>query len=137
MSVPAVSIPVAVLVLAWDETTPAVRALVEATELAEPVLDSVMVLVPAGPATGALTQEEFLPLDASVLPKLTPPPVPAEWQPASTAGAAAAAKATPAPATTPAPAFLPAAAPTTATSLPAALPISTAANFTPALPDPE
>lgn len=63
MSSPAAVAPVAVLVLAWDETTPAVRALVEATEVVAPVIDSVVVVVPA--AAGALeelTQEEFLPL---------------------------------------------------------------------------
>lgn len=62
MSLPAAAAPVAVLVLAWDEATPAVRALVEATKIAEPLLDSVVVLVPAGPANEPARQEEFLPL---------------------------------------------------------------------------
>lgn len=68
MSLLAAAVPVAVLVLAWDEAAPAVRALVEAPETLAPVLDSVVVLVPA--AAGELTQEEFLPL--AVEP--TPPP---------------------------------------------------------------
>ena len=68
MSLPAAAVPVAVLVLAWDEATPAVRALVEATEIATPLFDSVVVLVPAGPAGAEkLSQEEFLPLDAPPL----------------------------------------------------------------------
>lgn len=60
MSLLAAAVPVAVLVLAWDETTPAVRALVEASETAAPAFDSVVVLVPA--AAGELSQEEFLPI---------------------------------------------------------------------------
>ena len=69
MSLPTAAAPVAVLVLAWDETTPAVRALVEASEIALPLFDSVVVLVPAGPPDAeAISQEEFLPLDA--LPEL-------------------------------------------------------------------
>ena len=72
MSLPADSATVAVLVLAWDETTPAVRALVAATEASEPTLDSVVVLVPAGPATSELTPEEFLPLAASLAPAAKP-----------------------------------------------------------------
>lgn len=71
MSLLAAAVPVAVLVLAWDEATPAVRALVEATETTAPVLDSVVVLVPA--AAGELTQEEFLPLDAEPAPLATAP----------------------------------------------------------------
>lgn len=59
MSLPA-AVPVAVLVLAWDEAAPAVRALVDAADTPAPTLDSVVVLVPA--ATGEPTQEEFLPL---------------------------------------------------------------------------
>lgn len=69
MSLPADSAAVAVLVLAWDETTPAVRALVAATDAAAPAVDSVVVLVPAGPASDELTPEEFLPLTASLLPQ--------------------------------------------------------------------
>ena len=84
MSLPAASAPVAVLVLAWDETTPAVRALVAAAETPEPALDSVVVLVPAGPATEELTQEEFLPIEASIdLPAAELLPVPlADEEPA-------------------------------------------------------
>jgi hypothetical protein len=66
MSLLAAAVPVAVLVLAWDETTPAVRALVEATETTDPTLDSVVVLVPA--AAGELTQEEFLPIATEPTP---------------------------------------------------------------------
>jgi hypothetical protein len=62
MSLLAAAVPVAVLVLAWDEAAPAVRALVEASETTDPTLDSVVVLVPA--AAGELMQEEFLPLAA-------------------------------------------------------------------------
>jgi hypothetical protein len=69
MSLLAAAVPVAVLVLAWDEATPAVRALVEATETTDPALDSVVVLVPA--AAGELTQEEFLPLAAEPTPPQT------------------------------------------------------------------
>jgi hypothetical protein len=75
MSSPTLAAPVTVLVLAWDETTPAVRALVEATEVELPVIDSVVVVVPAeAGAIEELTQEEFLPL-ASVptLPSDLPP----------------------------------------------------------------
>ncbi|MGI4865633.1 MAG: glycosyltransferase [Janthinobacterium lividum] len=97
MSLPASSVPVAVLVLAWDETTPAVRALVEATEALEPVLDSVVVLVPAGPATEELTQEEFLPLEASLVPEAMLALVSAatEFAPAATPAAPEALEATP------------------------------------------
>jgi hypothetical protein len=62
MSLLAAAVPVTVLVLAWDEAAPAVRAVVDATEALTPALDSVVVLVPA--ATGEPTQEEFLPLAA-------------------------------------------------------------------------
>jgi hypothetical protein len=68
MSLPATAVPVAVLVLAWDDATPAVRALLEAIETTTPVLDSVVVLVPA--EAGAPTQEEFLPLEPT--PDLVP-----------------------------------------------------------------
>ncbi|MGI4734314.1 MAG: glycosyltransferase [Janthinobacterium lividum] len=63
MSLPAAAAPIAVLVLAWHEATPAVRALVEATETATLLLDSVLVLVPAGPANEeAPILEEFFPI---------------------------------------------------------------------------
>ena len=62
---PTAAAPLAVLVLAWDETTPAVRALVEAHAEAAPAFDSVVVVVPAGsPEATEPTQEEFLPLAA-------------------------------------------------------------------------
>lgn len=72
MSLLAAAVPVAVLVLAWDETTPAVRALVEATDPTTPALDSMVVLVPA--AAGEPTQEEFFPL----VPEPTPLPAAAK-----------------------------------------------------------
>lgn len=75
MSLPAAP-PVAVLVLAWDETKPAARVLVEAPETAAPAVASVAVLVPAGPATAALTTEEYLPLASSL--ELLAPELPAE-----------------------------------------------------------
>jgi hypothetical protein len=86
MSSPTAAAPVAVLVLAWNETTPAVRALVEATEVAAPVIDSVVVVVPA--AAGALeelTQEEFLPLDnAPELLDYLPPATSSKQTPSTT-----------------------------------------------------
>jgi len=85
MNLPVASAPVAVLVLAWDETTPATRVLVEAPAAAASPLDSVVALVPTGRATDALSQEEFLPLEASItpheepaLPDLAPAKTPAE-----------------------------------------------------------
>ena len=69
MSLP--TAPVAILVLAWDETTPAVRAVIDATEIPEPTIDSVVVVVPsAPPSPEPTTQEEFLPLAAN--PELLP-----------------------------------------------------------------
>ena len=85
MNLPVASAPVAVLVLAWDETTPATRVLVEATMASESPLDSVVALVPTGPAADELSQEEFLPLEASItpheepaLPDLVPAKIPVE-----------------------------------------------------------
>jgi len=85
MNLPVASDPVAILILAWDETTPATRVLVEATAVLAPALDSVVALVPTGPAADELSQEEFLPLEASItLPELpvllevVPTGVPAE-----------------------------------------------------------
>ncbi len=74
MSLPAVASPdpIAVLVLAWDEATPAVRALVEATEASTPPLDSLLVLVPQADAPDGLSAEEYLPLPAD-LPELATP----------------------------------------------------------------
>jgi hypothetical protein len=59
--------PIAVLVLAWDEATPAVRALVEATQASTPALDSLLVLVPRADTPEELSPEEYRPLP-------TPPP---------------------------------------------------------------
>ena len=71
MSLPAAAAPVAVLVLAWDEATPAVRALLEAPGAAPSAFDSVVVVVPAGPAAPEdTTQKEPSPL--AVAPE--PPP---------------------------------------------------------------
>jgi hypothetical protein len=75
MNLPVASAPVAVLVLAWDETTPATRVLVEATAASQLPLDSVVALVPTGRAAHELSQEEFLPLEASIAPP-EPPAVP-------------------------------------------------------------
>jgi hypothetical protein len=92
MSSPTPAAPVAVLVLAWDETTPAVRALVEATQVVAPVIDSVVVVVPA--AAGALeelTQEEFLPLaHVPALPLDLVPVITANETPSPTAAETAA-----------------------------------------------
>lgn len=68
MSLLAAAVPLAILVLAWDETAPAVRALMDATDAPASTLDSIVVLVPA--ETGEPTQEEFLPLEVeSVQPQ--------------------------------------------------------------------
>jgi hypothetical protein len=88
MSLLAASVPVAVLVLAWDETAPAVRALVEATETTTSALDSIVVLVPA--EAGELTQEEFMPL----VPEPTPLSTTAEVASPSTEAPPATAEAT-------------------------------------------
>lgn len=74
MSLPAAASPdpIAVLVLAWDEATPAVRALVEATQASAPPLDSLLVMVPQPAAPNGLSAEEFLPLPAD-LPVPTAP----------------------------------------------------------------
>jgi hypothetical protein len=83
MNLPVASDLVAVLVLAWDETTPATRVLVEAAAVSEPALDSVVALVPTGPAADELSQEEFLPLEAST----TQPELPAPSEPLANAPA--------------------------------------------------
>jgi len=66
MSVPAAVLPdpIAVLVLAWDEATPAVRALVEATHAPTLPVDSILVMVPQADAPAHLSAEEYLPLPA-------------------------------------------------------------------------
>ena len=84
MNLHVASDPVAVLVLAWDETTPTTRVLVEAKAVLEPALDSVVALVPTGLAADELSQEEFLPLEASITPLEPPAPraaIPAETVP--------------------------------------------------------
>jgi hypothetical protein len=89
MSSPAASVSLAVLVLAWDETTPAARVVVEAPEVSTSYADSVVALLPLGPLTDALSQEEFLPLE----PSPTPSELPAETGDAAGSGAAATATA--------------------------------------------
>jgi hypothetical protein len=93
MNLHVASDPVAVLVLAWDEATPATRVLVEATAVLEPALDSVVALVPTGLAADELSQEEFLPLEASI----TPPEPPAASEPLGDAPAKIASTAAPHP----------------------------------------
>jgi hypothetical protein len=78
MSLPAAAAPLAILVLAWDETTPAARVLVEPADFAAPALDSVAVLIPTDPPGDTLTQEEFLPLPASLALALPAPSLPNE-----------------------------------------------------------
>jgi len=79
MSLPAAdSAPsIAVLVLAWDETTPAVRALVAATQAPTPTVESILVMVPRATDPDVLSAEEYLPLS----PAPTPAPPPDEAPP--------------------------------------------------------
>jgi hypothetical protein len=85
MRSPVASAPVAVLVLAWDETTPAARVLVEATEVSTSYADAVVALVPTGPQAKELSQEEFLPLAASrLLSELLAEPAAIEAAPSET-----------------------------------------------------
>ena len=65
--------PLAVLVLAWDETTPAVRALLEATQAPAPTLTSVLVMVPQAEAPHSLSAEEYLPLPPDLEAPAAPP----------------------------------------------------------------
>lgn len=83
MSVPAAdSAPsLAVLVLAWDETTPAVRALVEATQAPTPAVESILVMVPQAAHPDVLSAEEYLPLSPTFTPAPTPTPPPDEAPP--------------------------------------------------------
>ncbi len=74
--------PLAVLVLAWNEAAPAVRALVEATQASAPVVDSILVMVPQAD-NAHLSAEEYLPV---TLPAL-PPPAPAQPTPLPQAAA--------------------------------------------------
>jgi hypothetical protein len=69
-AVPNVS-PLAVLVLAWNEAAPAVRALLEATEASTPLVDSILVMVPQADAPDLLSAEEYLP----VRPLVPEPPL--------------------------------------------------------------
>jgi hypothetical protein len=51
--------PLAVLVLAWDEAGPAVRALVAATQASAPIVTSLLVIVPQANAATHLSAEEY------------------------------------------------------------------------------
>lgn len=64
MPLPAADLPapIAVLVLAWDEAIPAVRALVEAAHAPTLPVDSILVMVPQADAPDHLSAEEYLPL---------------------------------------------------------------------------
>jgi hypothetical protein len=55
--------PIAVLVLAWDEATPAVRALLEATQASAPTVDSILVMVPQADEPTRFSAEEYLPIE--------------------------------------------------------------------------
>jgi hypothetical protein len=72
--------PIAVLVLAWDEAAPAVRALVEATQATVPALDSLLVMVPQADAPEGLSAEEYLPI-APPPPALSAAPLAPESEP--------------------------------------------------------
>ncbi|WP_223648514.1 glycosyltransferase family 4 protein [Hymenobacter psoromatis] len=69
------ALPLAVLVLAWDETTPAVRALIAATQASAPALASILVMVPKAEPSGTLSAEEYLPLPPATV--ATAPELPA------------------------------------------------------------
>ncbi|MGI4762968.1 MAG: glycosyltransferase [Janthinobacterium lividum] len=98
MSLPAADLPapIAVLVLAWDEATPAVRALVEATQASAPAVDSILVMVPQANAPDHLSAEEYLPLPPADYAAALAEAEPAIPQPADVA------EVTPSPATAPA-----------------------------------
>ncbi len=83
MSLPAAdSAPsIAVLVLAWDETTPAVRALVAATQAPAPAVESILVMVPRANDPDVLSAEEYLPLSSTSTLAPTPAPPPDEAPP--------------------------------------------------------
>ena len=105
---------IAVLVLAWDEAAPAVRALVAAAQAPAPALDSILVLVPQADAPDQLSAEEYLliSLPAPAEPAASPAAAPAE----TTAPAKPAAPATNRPA--PAAVTAPPSAPTETTATP-------------------
>lgn len=74
MPVPAVFVaPLAVLVLAWDEATPAVRTLLAAVQAERSPVDSILMLVPAE-SSGELSAEEHLPQPTSAGAQLAAPP---------------------------------------------------------------
>lgn len=103
--------PIAVLVLAWDEATPAVRALVEATYAPALPVDSILVMVPQADAPDHLSAEEYLPLPAET---------PASAETLATAEAlegCEAARKTTEPAAAPLPPIAPAEASTTTSAL--------------------
>lgn len=54
--------PIAVLMLAWDEAAPAVRALIAATKANAPTVDSILVMVPQAIAPTHLNAEKHLPV---------------------------------------------------------------------------
>jgi hypothetical protein len=83
MFVPAADLPtpIAVLVLAWGEASPAVRALVAATAASAPTVDSILVMVPQADAPDHLSAEEYLPL---TLPEFSVPAPAALAPPSST-----------------------------------------------------
>ncbi|QKG57345.1 hypothetical protein GKZ68_12395 [Hymenobacter sp. BRD128] len=89
MPLPAADLPepIAVLVLAWAEAAPAVRALVEATQAGAPTVDSILVMVPQADAPHHLSAEEYLPLalpEAEAKPlaiAVEKPPAPTEAAP--------------------------------------------------------
>lgn len=80
--------PIAVLMLAWDEATPAVRALVEATRASTPTVDSVLVMVPQAEAPPALREAEHLPLAQEIETPTLPAEAPASLDPVSPSGEA-------------------------------------------------
>jgi len=102
--------PLAVLVLAWDEATPAVRALVAATQAPTPSVPAILVMVPQAAAPAPLEDAApgplappaaSIPPSAATLPATQPlhhpatPPAPAQAS-APLAAAVAAPKHTPA-----------------------------------------
>jgi hypothetical protein len=71
MPVPADSVaPFAVLVLAWDEATPAVRTLLAAVQTDASPIDSILMMVPQAEAPEALSAEEYLPLPTTAIEEL-------------------------------------------------------------------
>ena len=84
------ALPLAVLVLAWDETAPAVRTLIAATQAPAPALASILVMVPKAAPAGTLSAEEYLPLPPATVataPRLPAAPLAAAPEPMLVAGA--------------------------------------------------